>query len=175
MNLGHLENIQETGVVIVPSNIFIMNHNVTMVMIIITMATRVRVDRTWINRHGDWHREALLETSAASLMKTVSIFRFSFASIFMSVTSLTISPTTWQLYKYHHHDYPGPVDLVPLHHQVELLINLVVLRLRPRGQCELLGNINMINNNNLRQNQTIYSHKCCGSTLIKNNAFGKSM
>ena len=90
LNLGHLENIQEAAVVIVLSNIFTVNYNVIM----ITVVTRVRVDRTWINRHCDWHREALLETSAASLKKTVSIFRFSFASIFMSITSLTISPTT---------------------------------------------------------------------------------
>ena len=90
LNLGHLENIQEAAVVIVLSNIFTVNYNVIM----ITVVTRVRVDRTWINRHCDWHREALLETSAASLKKTVSIFRFSFASIFMAVTSLTISPTS---------------------------------------------------------------------------------
>ena len=56
MNLGHLENIQEAAVVIVLSNIFTVNYNVIM----ITVVTRVRVDRTWINRHCDWHREALL-------------------------------------------------------------------------------------------------------------------
>ena len=94
LNLGHLENIQEAAVVIILSNIFTANYNVIMITIISTIVTRVRVDRTWINRHCDWHREALLETSAASLKKTVSIFRFSFASIFMAVTSLTISPTS---------------------------------------------------------------------------------
>ena len=42
------------------------------------------------------------------------------------------------LKNYHHGYYPDPIDLVPLHHQVELLVNLVVLCLRSRGQCELL-------------------------------------
>ena len=48
-------------------------------------------------------------------------------------------------YHHHHHRhhhphnyYPDPVDLVPLHHQVELLVNLVILRLRSRGQGEFL-------------------------------------